>query len=111
MLQHNMSPRLRQAKLLVHFHSVSVLGPESTASGLTGTQPPNMYILCGSCDTTSQRSYDSCSAYLFLIIHAVCKLRGNGEIPVSVGINHCITSKHKDYHGYSKNITMITPSG
>ena len=38
-------PRLRQAKLLVHFHSVSVLGPESTASGLTGTQPPNMYIL------------------------------------------------------------------
>jgi len=86
---------LRQAKLLVHFHSVSVLGPESTASRLTGTQPPNMYILW--ITWYYIRSHELCSTHLFLIIHAVCKLRGNGETPLSVGINHCITSNH--HHG------------
>ena len=65
-------PRLRQANVLVHFHSVSCDGSDPSLDK-TGTQPPNVYNL-------------------FLMRTAVCKLRGRGAGPCVVIAFHSILS-------------------
>ena len=66
------SPRLRQERELVHFHSVSCVGREPS-SAETGTHPPN-------------------EKRRFLITTAEWRLRGRGAGPCVVTNAHCTFS-------------------
>lgn len=67
------SPRFRQASWLVHFHSFSLVAT-LTSSMTSGTQPPN----------TNMR---------LEIMVAVCRERGRGAFPWTMGFTQDIESK------------------
>lgn len=65
---HAIESRLRQASVLVHFHSFSWVAT-FTSSITSGTHPPNTYIL-------------------FPMVVAECRLRGSGATPLRLGLFH-----------------------
>jgi len=78
--------RLRQAKVSLHFHSFSWAPAFSSIT--KGTHPPKMYIRLS-------------------MQVALCKLRGSGVIPDTIGLLHTMVSRVEIHIGFNCSIWHI----